>query len=401
MTQPSTARPEISKAQLLQELSAFANPSDKKGVTLVLRDHVLYWAFIATVLLAEPMWLKVVAALMAGFRLSSFYTLAHDAAHGTLARSKRLNWVLALLAGVPATHNYRMWSHDHNKVHHPYTNGDHFDYYTPYSKAGYDALPWHKKVLEHIYRAPLGIGLWLYFAIHWFPTRVYPNVRTPKDQVPESRKYSALLLAYHGSYVAFLLCAPAFAPITALQAVLLGWVLPLFTLMFLSSTSLYIMHTHPDIPWFKSDDLRSNRHSPEVCSVVWVLPDWFSKVVNNVYNHAAHHAHAGIPSYHLLAAQKRMNELVGHKLVIEKASVRTLLRTMRTCKLYDYENHQWLDFKGQPSAPRIDLERKGLVALRNPVRRPAAPVQAPVPNPSPAPSGSGNALPHPMADATA
>ena len=130
-----------------------------------------------------------------------------------------------------------------------------------------------------------------------------------------------------------------------------------------------------------------------------MLPDWISKVVNNVYNHAAHHAHAGIPSYHLLAAQKRMNELVGHKLVIEQASVRTLLRTMRTCKLYDFENHQWLDFKGQPSAPRIDLEQKGLVALRHPVRRPAAPSQTPIASPLPAPGASGTG--HPVPDALA
>lgn len=395
MNVPSPDRPEISKAQLLQELSAFANPSDRTGALLVLRDCVLYWALIGAVLFAGALWIKILAALLAGLRLSSMYTLAHDAAHGTLARSKRLNWVLALLAGVPATHNYRMWSHDHNKVHHPYTNGDHFDYYTPYSKAAYDALPRYRKVLEHIYRTPFGIGLWLYFCIHWFPTRVYPNVRTPREQVPESRRYSALLLAYHGSFIAALaFLAPNVAPIGAVQAVLLGWLLPLFTLMFLSSTSLYIMHTHPNIPWFRSDDLRASRHSPEVCSVVWVLPDWFSKMVNNVYNHAAHHAHAGIPSYHLLAAQKRMNELVGHRLVIEKASARTLLHTMRVCKLYDYDNHQWLDFQGRPSAPPIDLAQKGLDIRRQPATA-STPAGRPDVRSARGPSAHGQALPVP------
>ena len=65
-----------------------------------------------------------------------------------------------------------------------------------------------------------------------------------------------------------------------------------------------LRHTHPNIPWFKGDIKRSGDYAPELCSTVLTTPDWFSKMVNNVYCHAAHHAHHGIPSYMLLPAQK-------------------------------------------------------------------------------------------------
>ena len=35
------------------------------------------------------------------------------------------------------------------------------------------------------------------------------------------------------------------------------------------------------------------------------------------------------------------------------------IATMRACKLYDYEKHQWLDFDGIPTAPPINLAARG------------------------------------------
>lgn len=351
---------DITKAQLLKELSAFASPSTRTGLTIFFLNYIVFWVSVLGVLFAPAMWMKAFFSFMVGFRLTAFYTLAHDASHSSFVNGKHLNWVIALLFGVPATHNYRMWTYDHNTVHHPFTNRDHFDYYTPLSKSEYDLLPAHKRWMERIYRTPLLIGWLLYFLIHWLPTRVYPNPRTPRAHRLAAQKYAMLLLGYHGAFVAFLAYSPNFAPVTATQAILLAWALPLLMLMFMTSASLYLMHTHPDIPWFRGDELKHKRHSPEICSTVLVMPRWLSKLVNNVYCHAAHHAHSGIPTYKLYDAQQRMNELVGHRLVLEPLSMFSIIGTLRKCKLYDYENHQWLDFGGKPTAHRIDLKAKGL-----------------------------------------
>lgn len=356
----STALPSpISKADLLRELSAFARPSNKMGLLLFVRDYLLYWGCIAAVLFVPSMPLKVIASVLIGIRLTSFYTLAHDAAHRTLVENRRLNWWLAMFLGVPSLQNYRMWTHDHNTVHHPRTNGDQIDFYRPYSKEEFDNLSGFEQWMERIYRAPNVIGLWLYFTVRWLPTRIRPNPRTPEDHRAVAWQYFMVQMGYHTGLIAMLCMAPKFAPISLIDSLLLGWVLPLCIHFLVSSTSLYLMHTHRKIPWFKGEIPRTGDFSPELCATVFTLPDWASKAVNNVYCHAAHHAHAGIPSYHLLEAQKHMNKLLGNRLVVEPMSLRGAIATMKACKLYDFENHQWLDFSGNPTARIINLSARG------------------------------------------
>ena len=375
----SATPPVISRGQLIRELSVFATPRNKSGALLLLRDGALYWGLWAAVLFAPAIGWKVLASVLLGIRLTSMYTLAHDASHRTLFASRRWNWIAALALGVPSVQNYRMWTHDHNHVHHPRTNGDHFDFYRPFSKAEYDALSPLQQLAERLCRAPNVFGLFVYWLVRWIPTRVWPNPRTPVEQRGVSMAYAVPLLLFHGGMVAFLaLLAPRIAPIEAGTAVLLGWFGPLMLHFWISSATLYLMHTHPNIPWFKGDIARSGDHAPELCSTVLTTPDWFSKMVNNVYCHAAHHAHHGIPSYMLLPAQKRMNALLGNRLVVEPLSLFSMLRTLRTCKLYDFERHQWTDFDGLPTAAPINLSARNAVAekaaapQRPPQQQPAA-----------------------------
>jgi omega-6 fatty acid desaturase (delta-12 desaturase) len=374
----SATPPAISRGQLIRELSVFATPRNKSGALLLLRDGALYWGLWAAVLFAPAIGWKILASVLLGIRLTSMYTLAHDASHRTLFASRRWNWIAALALGVPSVQNYRMWTHDHNHVHHPRTNGDHFDFYRPFSKAEYDALSPLQQLAERLCRAPNVFGLFVYWLVRWIPTRVWPNVRTPQEQRGVSMAYAVPLLLFHSGMVAFLaLVAPRIAPIDAGTAVLLGWLGPLMLHFWISSATLYLMHTHPNIPWFKGDIARSGDYAPELCSTVLTTPDWFSKMVNNVYCHAAHHAHHGIPSYLLLPAQKRMNALLGNRLVVEPLSLFSMLRTLRTCKLYDFERHQWTDFDGLPTAAPINLSARNAVAekavapQRQPQQQPA------------------------------
>jgi omega-6 fatty acid desaturase (delta-12 desaturase) len=73
-------------------------------------------------------------------------------------------------------------------------------------------------------------------------------------------------------------------------------------------------------------------------------------MVHNVFAHSAHHAHAGIPSYRLFEAQRKLDDMLGDCAISEPMTLRGVLRTMKTCKLYDYEAHRWLDFDGRATA---------------------------------------------------
>lgn len=346
----------ISRHEILRELSQFAKPSNVRGSLLAVRELVLYWGAIALILYAPWLSLKIVASLFAGFRLSSSYTVGHDAAHRALVKNRTLNWIISVVMGIPSGQNYRMWVADHNGGHHPKTNGEEVDFYRPLSKQEFDNMSKPRQMLERFIRAPNLVGFWFNFMFRWLlPLRLRPTESTLQRNRFQGWIYFALLVAYHSAFVAFLVIMSRFTTMSPAMTVLLGWFLPLCVHCTMSGASLYLMHNNRRIPWFKIGEDRSN-FPPERCSTNLMLPRLVSKLVNNVYSHSAHHAHAGIPCYNLYDAQLHLNSLIGDKLVIEPMSLKGLIATMNACKLYDYDNHQWLDFDGKPTAPRISVD---------------------------------------------
>lgn len=353
--------PSISKAELLRELAPYATSDTARGLKLVVQESMLYLIGLGMVLFAGPLWLKIVGSILAGFKLTSFHILAHDAVHRSLVVNSTFNKRIAMVLAVPALHNYRLWVLDHLLWHHSKTNGEQVDLYRPFSKAEFDALPKLRQLLERIVRYPNVIGFALNFFVWWLMgTRVVPDKTTPASMRSSAWRHFLAILCYHLAFAAFLCSVPHFAPVTLGQALSLGLGLPLFVFSFVMGTSLYVMHTNPRLPWFRSIGERTGVYAPELCASHMILPDAISKFVMNVFAHSAHHAHPGIPVYNLLEAQKHLDKLLGHRAVAEPFSIAGTLTTMRTCKLYDFERHQWLDFAGNPTAASIRLDARGV-----------------------------------------
>lgn len=340
----------VTKAQILAALSQFARPSNALGMTIFIAEYLAYWGSVATVLFAPSLAVKVLASLIAGLKLSAFVTLGHDAAHRTLVSNRRLNWWLAVFLFVPCMHNYRLWVWDHHEIHHPETNGDHFDSYTPFSKQEFDLLPLHRQWFERVIRSASFIGFGLHYLFQrMISVRIFPRAMVPaRHRVSAWRHFTALAI-FHLTFIACLLAAPAFAPVSVVQALLLGYALPLFMFACLMGGSLYLMHTHPAVPWFKGEVDRQGTGATELCSTHLALPTLVSRLIHNVFAHSAHHAHPGVPSYRLFEAQASLDALLGARAVSEPMRLSGVLHTLKTCKLYDFEEHQWLDFAGVPT----------------------------------------------------
>ena len=60
--------------------------------------------------------------------VSGLFVVGHDAAHGALFKSKRMNSTVAHLAFLPSLHVYEGWILGHNRVHHPYTVRQGYDF---------------------------------------------------------------------------------------------------------------------------------------------------------------------------------------------------------------------------------------------------------------------------------
>jgi acyl-lipid omega-6 desaturase (Delta-12 desaturase) len=117
---------------------------------------------------------------------------------------------------------------------------------------------------------------------------------------------------------------------------------------------VYFQHTDPRIPWFAEGDLRHTHYGAEQLSVHLAMPRWLSSVMHHMFCHAAHHVCPSIPCYRLYDAQLRLNELMQGANVTVPFGIRAWRDVFDRCKLYDYEQHQWLDFDGAPtSAPLV------------------------------------------------
>ena len=342
-----------SRAAVQRALQEFLAPSLFWGLALALADLVQYVAAVAGVLLLPALWMKVACSLFAGLKIANLATLGHDAAHESLTPSRRLNEILGIIVFLPGLTNWALWIYEHHYRHHPYTNGELVDTFTPLAKAEYDALPaWHRAI-KRLHRNPLGLGFALYYITErWWQVKFFPRAGVPERHRAAAWAHFALLLAYLAGFTALLAAAPLYSATDSVTALLLGLIVPFFVWMELMSVSLYFQHTNVGIPWFKGE-IDRRALPPETLTLHLSFPLWFSRYMHHVYDHGAHHVQPAIPCYRLYAAQQRLNSLVPGEVVSERFTFGLFWDTLRRCKLYDYERHQWLDFQGRPTGAPI------------------------------------------------
>lgn len=342
--------------QLVAEMATFATIDSRKGTLLFVAEFALFWTALAAVLFAPGWWLKVLASVIVGIKMANLITLAHDAAHNTLTRSRRLNWIIGTLSFATGLFNYRLWVYDHHALHHPHTNGEHVDSYQPLTKDAYDTLPAAAQWRYRFFRSgnPLAYGIY-YITQRWWCVKLMPRAFLPAAHRKSAWQHFAFVAAYFTLLMTALILAPLYAPIDSLSAILLGFVLPFFIFQTLMGMSLYVNHTHPSIPWFATEAERRAIAQPEYMTLHLRFPKWFAALLHNFFEHPAHHVYPAIPCYRLWDAQVRLNEMLGERAIVEDFSPRTLAGIARTCRLYDFEHHRWLDYDGTPTSPVCPL----------------------------------------------
>lgn len=342
--------------EIQTELRKYIRVDTVRGTSLYLADILLYAAFIYGVLVLPYLWMKIVASILAGVKISNLSVIAHDAAHNSLTKSRRLNKFIAITSFLPCFFNYRLWLHDHNNLHHSRTNEKFPDSYTPFSKEEYDRLPKFRQWRERLYRKPSVLYFGLYYIVErWSKVKLCPTKYIPRNIHASAWKHFFLLACYAIVFLGILVSAPLYSGTSVATALILGFVVPFYIFQSLYAAAVYVQHTHPGIPWFDKKPDRRTVGRQEFISVHLQCPGWINALVHHIFDHSAHHACPAIPCYQLGAAQARLNELLGKSAITARLSLDELSRTMRTCKLYDYKNHCWLDFDGtRNTAPILD-----------------------------------------------
>lgn len=335
--------------EVRRALARYAVPSTPHGLGLFLFDLASYLAAIAAVLWAPWIGLKVLASIFAGAKMANLVTLAHDASHNSLTASRALNKWIAILSFTPGLFNYRLWLYDHHNVHHHNTNENHFDSYTPVSRTEYAAFSSWQKLKHRFYRSTSLWAFGVYYILErWWKVKFFPRAHMPAHVQRAARPHFVYLMLYLVGFLGLLVSAPLYSNTDALTAVLLGFVVPFYLFQSLFAFTVYVQHTHPRVAWFKGKPDRNAEARQELISVHLRFPAWLSWMFHHVYDHAAHHVHPAIPCYRLPQAQAKLNEMMGALAVSEPFSFSWLASVQQRCKLYDYDNHRWLNFEGAP-----------------------------------------------------
>jgi omega-6 fatty acid desaturase (delta-12 desaturase) len=346
--------PEV-RSQIPAEISA---RSLVLGVTVLLTAVTVYCAAVAAVLLA-PWWpLQIACALLAGLFIATVFVVGHDACHGSLTPYDSLNKVLGRIAFLPSWTPYTSWEFAHNRVHHSYTNLRGKDYaWAPLSKQEYDRLSRPRRWLERHYRSVWGLGSY-YFLEYWLSHLLFPT-ETERQEMNRPVGFAfdlvlVLIFAAAQIWALYAWCealAPSesfWGPFTSFPAMFLTVIaLPFLVWNWGMAFAIFQHHNHPRAVWYavreEWDFFAGQVESTVHAQMPWWL-DWLSAFI---MQHTAHHVNRRIPLYRLSESQRYLERAYTDTIIIEPWSFTALGKTLARCKLYDYENHRWLNFQGR------------------------------------------------------
>ena len=113
---------------------------------------------------------------------------------------------------------------------------------------------------------------------------------------------------------------------------------------------IYVQHTHPEVAWFDKRDEWQAKLGFITTTINVVVPKSMGQILHDILEHGAHHVNTGVPLYRLRAAQSALKAAVPQLARVYVLNWKRYWATVRTCKLYDYANHRWMDFKGRVTA---------------------------------------------------
>ena len=340
----------FSRGELVRALAPFAKPDTAVGLRLLAVDLVMLGAAWGLVLWADNLVVRLLCAVVVGFKIGAMYTLAHDAVHSTLVVSPRLNRAISVFCYAFTMHNYRIRQYDHLLLgHHPHLCGPQHDAYRPMSPQDYAAASPVRQWWERFQRSPNGLSFFFYgVAERWWRCEFFP----PKDMPAEHKAEARVLQAVVVGWLLALTAVAGWSASAQGRPFWLEWALvvgvPIFVFQSLQAMVLYVQHTHPDVPWFGPGDPLRQRFGPESLTVHIQAPRVLGAGSHDILEHPAHHVIPAIPCYRLFEAQSKLNQILGDKaLRTHLFALRRLVQVMRGCKLYDYERHCWTDFSGR------------------------------------------------------
>lgn len=348
----------------------FGAADDRVAFGKYLTNVALYLSSLVLALSNLGTAANIIGAVLNGVSLAVFFIIGHDCVHHAFFRTRGANAFFGRIAYGLCWHSVTLWRIVHNVNHHTRTNLKSVDdVWRPFSPSEFRALPAWRRRLERAFRHPL--GHFIYYQLDFlFPKLILPLNSQTRPHWRSHLPNSIFVLAFGASILAgIILLGGILNPQSGVLARLFfGALIPFVLWNALTSLTIYIQHTHPDVHWF-ADEERWTFFRGQIEGTADVLIDLKAiPLYAEVLRHNAHHSFPKIPVYKLPEAQEKLVARYGKAVTQWRLGLRGFLDVHRRCKLYDYEAQCWTDFEGRPtSASWFDHE-----SGENPFRRPLA-----------------------------
>jgi omega-6 fatty acid desaturase (delta-12 desaturase) len=336
---PGSLRPVIR----LVPPEAYDNPT-WKGLAYFFRDLAVYALVIWGLIVVDHPLAVIGLWVLAALSVSALFVVAHDAAHGALFRSKRLNSVVGHIAMLPSWHVYEGWVLGHNRIHHAYTVREGFDFvWHPYTPEQYAAMTPLRKLRHRIEWSWIGAGAYYIREVWWHKMMVG---KPPKRWAAPIRRDRIIVVA--------------FVVVAVVLLGLLGWaqgdgvlgvtwlvtkvlVVPFLAFSFVIGSLVHVHHVQPTITWWKRREWTKFRGQMEGTTILRA-PRGLDFFFHWIMIHIPHHVDMRIPMYNLETAAEAIKAAYPDVVHDQPLRFRDFMANTRQCKLYDFDAHEWLTY---------------------------------------------------------
>jgi omega-6 fatty acid desaturase (delta-12 desaturase) len=336
---PTTLKPVID----VLPSSVYDNPT-WRGMAYFLRDVTMYLALLVVLVLMSNVFVVAALEVVMALVVSGLFVVGHDAAHGALFKSKRMNSTVAHLAFLPSLHVYEGWILGHNRVHHPYTVRQGYDFvWHPATPEQFAALSWWRQAVHRAEWSWVGAGPYYIHQVWWKKMMTGPN---PARWVKAIRRDRWIVTAFIAGILALFTSIGVASGDSAAGILWLDVrtvVLPFLGFACFIGTMVHVHHIAPEIRWWKKAEWNKFKAQMQGTTVLRA-PKGFNFFFHWIMVHVPHHVDMRVPMYHLEEAADAIEAAFPGSVIDKPLRFRDFVANSRACKLYDFDVGRWLTY---------------------------------------------------------
>ncbi|MDG2303463.1 MAG: fatty acid desaturase [Candidatus Binatia bacterium] len=325
--------------------ACYENPT-WKGLLYLGRDLTVYALGTGLLLASSSVSLVLAGWFLTSLAIAALFVIGHDAAHGSLFKSPRLNYFVGQLAMLPSLHTFSVWAYGHNRVHHAFPGCEGLDFvWHPVTLEEYQKLSRWEKLRHRMDWSLFGAGTYYTREIWWNRLVNMP----PPDKMERAFLRDRIAVTTFLVVMSVAVGWFGWAQTGTIGGALWTWTKVLFVPWFMWNAligwAVYIQHISPQMPWHTRRRWRKYAGQVETtCN--YVMPLWLNFFWHNIFVHVPHHVDPRIPFYNLPDAAKALNKADSDVSQSYPYRFREYFDSTKHCKLYDFEREAWTDYQG-------------------------------------------------------